>query len=87
MSAETMLREALDPKNFPRWAQACPKSFEEMQKSIARAAVMMAKLPLADSTRATLTMTLGDVAASCWAAGQRSVKEGNLDVDALQGKG
>lgn len=87
MDAEAELRAALDPRNFPRWAQSCPKSFEEMQKAIARAAVAMAKLRAAgrldERTQAALTAVLADVASTCWAAGQRSVPEGNLDVGAL----
>ena len=89
MTAETELRAALDPKNFPRWAQSCPKSFEEMQKALARAAVALAKLRaegrIDANVQGAMSMVLADVASTCWAAGQKSVEEGNLDVKALHG--
>ena len=76
--ADAQIKAALDPKNFPRWAQACPKSFGAMKTAIAKAGVLMAQMPLvAKQDKENLTHIIGHVAAVCWAAGAASVKESN----------
>lgn len=41
MALESWLKTALDPKNFPRWAQACPRAFAQMQAVLLVAATKM----------------------------------------------
>lgn len=78
MSIETRIAagRALDPKNFPPWAKACPQSFRLMQEAIAKAGVLMAQMSLLSKhDRENLSHIMGHVAATCWAAGAASVKE------------
>jgi hypothetical protein len=79
MTAESELKKTLDPANFPRWAQACPKSFADMQQSILRAAVQMGQLNINAGKRAELSKIIGMVAAISWAAGRASVEEGRAN--------
>lgn len=76
MTATADLKKSLDSKNFPRWAQACPESFGAMQKAILDAALKMHPMSLSVMQRAELSSIMGHVAATCWAAGRASVKEG-----------
>lgn len=72
------IRDAMDPKNFPRWAQACPKSFGALQNAIAKAGVLLGEMPLISKhDKANLTQIMAHVAATCWAAGAASVQESN----------
>jgi len=78
--------EALDPKNFPRWAQACPESFRAMKLSLLGAALKMAAVGLTAKQQTDMGAILGPVAAVCFAAGQKSVDEARangLDVKDL----
>lgn len=65
------------PENFPRWAQACPRSFGELKQAMLLAAVEMAKLErIPTPERERLAQIMGHVAATCFAAGRASIKEG-----------
>ena len=76
MSAESEIAAATDPKNFPRWAQACPKSFDLLQRSLASAVVLMTKAGIVGDQQKAMSQAIAVVASTCWAAGRASVKEG-----------
>jgi hypothetical protein len=84
--AEAEIKSATHAKNFPRWARACPKSFDKLKMSIAQAAVLLHRQPLTPAERTQLSLIIGHVAATCWAAGRESVREAGLDTDGLDGK-
>lgn len=75
MPLDQDVKSAMDPKNFPRWAEACPKSFGEMKLALARAGVELAKTPISDSHRARIGQILAHVAATCFTAGMNAQKE------------
>ena len=90
MPAGAELKAALDPKNFPRWAQACPEAFAELQKAILDAGLRMQPLRLNKGRQLAVTAIIGHVAAACWAAGQSSVDEARahgLDVKDINSSG
>jgi hypothetical protein len=74
--ADAAIATATDPKNFPRWAQACPKSFNLLQRSLADGVVAMSKAQLSPQQSQMMTAAIAQVATMCWAAGRASVKEG-----------
>jgi hypothetical protein len=73
---EAAIAAATDPKNFPRWAQACPKSFDLLQRSLADAVVLTLQAGLTREQQDGVTRAIAHVASVCWAAGRASVKEG-----------
>jgi len=84
--ADAAIRSALDPKNFPRWAGSCPKSFAAMQGAIGKAGMLLAQMPLiSKQDKQNVTHIIAHVAAACWAAGAASVKESG--GASIEGKG
>ena len=82
-TAAAEIKAAVDVKNFPRWAQACPQSFDKLKRSIAQAAIALHGFHMGPETSAQIALIIGGVAATCWAAGRESVREASLDSNGL----
>ena len=70
---------ALDPRNFPRWAQACPKAFEKLQRAIVGAALVSAHLNLTPAQKKGFSDAMGQLSAIAFAAGRESVEEAKIN--------
>jgi hypothetical protein len=82
-----MAEDAPKMKDLPRWAKSCPNSFGEMQAAIVTAATFGGQMRLTPQQMQGFSQALGHVAATCFAAGIKSVKESNGATASLEGMG